>query len=231
MIAPLTEFAPDLWVGEGPVVSFYTFAYPTRMAAIRLKNNGLFIWSPIALTPALKSQIDSLGEVSCLISPNLLHHLYLGEWKAAYPQARLFASPGLRRRRKDLAFDDDLRDAPDPLWADEIDQVLLHGSFALTEAIFFHRSSRTAIFTDTLQNFPPDWFKGWRGVVARLDGLVAPNPGAPRELRASFLRRRLARKSFQRILDWGIERVLIAHGGCVKKDGEAFVRKAFSWLI
>jgi hypothetical protein len=44
-----------------------------------------------------------------------LHHLFLGEWKAAYPDARLFAAACLRRRRKDLAFDADLGDAPDPL--------------------------------------------------------------------------------------------------------------------
>ncbi len=44
---PLEEFAPGLWVAEGPVVSFYGFPYPTRMALIRLSDGGLFVWSPI----------------------------------------------------------------------------------------------------------------------------------------------------------------------------------------
>jgi len=229
----LRPFASDLWITEGPVINFGAgFAYPTRMAAIRLADGSLFIWSPVALNEELKAEIDALGRVACLVSPNLLHHLYLGEWKAAYPHARLIASPGLKRRcRNDLAFDDVLGEAPYPLWAGQIDQVLFHGSFAMIEAVFFHRASKTAIFADLIQNFRPGWFKGWRGVLARLAGIVAPDYGAPRDWRASFLRRRTARDSLNRILDWPIEKVLIAHGDCANKDGAGFVRRAFSWLI
>jgi hypothetical protein len=45
-------------------------------------------------------------------------------------------------------------------WASDIDQAVLHGSFALTEIVFFHLHSRTALFADLIQNFPRDWFKG-----------------------------------------------------------------------
>jgi hypothetical protein len=232
MAAPLQEFGPDIWVGEGPVVPFLGFAYPTRMAIVRLSDGGLFAWSPIAFSAELKQAVDDLGPVRFLISPNKLHHLFLGAWKQAYPQAGLYASPGLRDKRKDLAFDADLGDAPDPAWAGDIDQVVVHGSRFLTEVVFFHRASRTAIFTDLIENFPPDWFTGWRGVIARLDGIVAPHPGAPRELRASSLfRRRQARAALERILAWPIVRVLIAHGDPVMSDGAAFVRKAFGWLL
>ena len=226
----LLEFGPDIWTAEGPVVSFFGFRYPTRMAVIRLSHGGLFVWSPVALTEALKRDVDALGPVRAVISPNRLHHLYLPEWKSAYPRARLFASPGLRRKRKDLGFDADLGDRPDAEWAGDIDQVLVQGSF-LTEVEFFHRASRTAIFTDLIQNFPPGWFTGWRGVVARLDGICAPHPGAPREWRASFFNRGAARASLHKILSWPIERVLIAHGEPVGSDGAAFVRRAFAWLL
>jgi hypothetical protein len=101
----------------------------------------------------------------------------------------------------------------------------------LTEVVFFHGASGTAIFGDLIQNLPRDWFKGWRGVAARLDGICAPNPGAPREWRASFLNRRAARAALQRILAWPIERVLIAHGEPATADGGAYVRRAFGWLI
>jgi Domain of unknown function (DUF4336) len=227
----LRAFGPEIWIADGPAVPFFTFPYPTRAAVIRLAGGGLFVWSPIALTPALRAEVDALGPVEFLVSPNKIHHLYLGEWKAAYPAARLYASPGLRRRRKDLAFDAELGDAPDPAWADDIDQVLMRGSPALTEAVFFHRGSRTAIFADLIQNFPVGWPGGWRAVVARLDGIVAPHPGAPRELRASFLDRRAARAAIERVLAWPIERVLIAHGEPASADGAAFVRRAFAWLI
>lgn len=231
MGAALREFGPGIFVAEGPVVSFYGFPYPTRMALVRLSDGGLFIWSPITLSAALRDEVDGLGPVRYLISPNSIHHLFLGEWKSAYPAARLYASPGLRKKRRDLAFDADLGDSPEPEWAADIDQVPVLGSFVMTEVVFFHQASRTVIFADLIENLPRDWFKGWRGVIARLDGIVAPDPGAPREWRASFFNRRVARAALERILAWPIERVLIAHGEPAAADGKAFVRSAFAWLL
>ena len=71
------------------------------------------------------ASIDALGPVRYLVSPNALHHLFLAEWKAAYPAARLYASPRLRRKRKDLAFEATLAEAPEPEWAADIDQVVV----------------------------------------------------------------------------------------------------------
>jgi hypothetical protein len=200
------------------------------MVAIRLAGGGLFAWSPIALAPALKRAVDALGPVEQIVAPNALHHLFLEDWKRAYPEARLHAAPGLRRKRKDIAFDAELTDAPDPAWAGRIDQIVMRGSLALTEVVFFHRESRTVIFADLIQNLPAGWFRGWRDVVARLDGVTAANPGAPREWRASFLNRRAARACLERILAWPIEHVFIAHGELPIDDGAAFVRTAFRWL-
>jgi hypothetical protein len=49
------------------------------------------------------------------------------------------------------------------------------------------------VVADLIENLPADWFRGWRGWLARLDGITAPHPGAPREWRASFVDRRAAR--------------------------------------
>jgi len=231
MSEPLLPFGPEIWIAEGPVASFYGFPYPTRMAVIRLSDQSLFVWSPVALSDSLRVSIDALGPIRHLVSPNALHHLFLAEWKSAYPAARLYASPRLRRKRKDLTFDAELGDAPEPEWATDIDQVMMYGSLTLTEVVFFHRSSRTVLFADLIQNFPRDWFKGWRGVVARLGGIVAPHPGAPRDWRTSFLGRRAARAALNQILAWPIERVLIAHGDLPAAGGAAFVRSTFTWLL
>jgi hypothetical protein len=212
-------------------VSFYGFPYPTRMAVVPLSDGSLFVWSPIALSASLAREVDALGPVGHLVSPNPLHHLFLAEWKRAYPRSRTYAAVGLRKKRRDLAFDADLHDLPEPAWAADIDQVLVHGSIAMTEAVFFHRASRTAIFADLIENLPQDWFKGWRAAVARLGGILAPNPGAPRDWRLSFLDRRAARSALAGILAWPIERVLIAHGEPVTAGGAQFVRGAFSWLL
>ena len=227
----LQPFGPEIWIADGPVASFYGFPYSTRMAVIRLSDGSLFVWSPVALSTALRAAVDALGPVRYLVSPNALHHLFLAEWTSAYPEARLYASPRLRRKRRDLSFNAELGDAPESAWAGDIDQVVLHGSFALTEIVFFHRHSRTALFADLIQNFPRGWFKGWRGVVARLGGIVAPHPSAPSDWRSSFVNRRAARAALARVLAWPIERVVIAHGVLPTAGGAAFVRRAFTWLL
>lgn len=226
----LTPFGPEIWLAEGPVVSFFSFPYSTRMAVIRLSNGELFVWSPIALDDALRAEIDALGKVAHLVSPNKIHHLFLGEWKAAYSAARLYAAPGLIRRRPDLTFDAVLGDSPEPAWRNDIDQVALTGSIFMTEIVFFHRASHSALFADYLQNFPRDWFKGWRGCVARMDGLVQPDSSAPRELRLTYWNRRKGRRTLAHIMAWKPERVVVAHGEVVQGRGAEFIRHGFRWL-
>jgi len=86
------------------------------------------------------------------------------------------------------------------------------------------------IFTDLIQHFSPTWFTGWRGVVANLDLMTAPEPETPRKFRNTFVGRRAARAALRRILDWPAERVLMAHAPPVDSDGQAFIRRAFRWL-
>lgn len=225
----LCQFAPDIWTAEGPVISFHSFAYSTRMAVVKLSSGGLFIWSPVALSIDLKRAIDKVGQPCCLVAPNKLHHLFLCDWKIAYPDAQVYAPPDLKNKLKHLSFTE-LIDEPAPDWAADIDQVIFRGSMFLTEVVFFHRASQTAIFADLLQNFPREWFQGWRGVIARLGGIVEPHPGAPRDLRTSFLNRRAARLALGKILAWPIEQVIIAHGHLAMTEGKEFVRRGFDWL-
>jgi len=226
----LTPFGEDIWLADGPLVGVAGFHYPTRMAVIRLADGGLFIWSPTAISPDLRAAVDTLGEVKHIVAPNSLHHLSLGDWKAAYPAARLHAPPGLPAKRPDLPFDADLADTPPPDWAGQIDQVLVGGNLITTEAVFFHRASGTAIFTDLIQHFPPGWFTGWRALVARLDLMTAAQPEVPNKFRNAFVGRRAARAALRRILAWPTRKVIMAHAPPVETDGQAFIARTFRWL-
>jgi len=163
----LKPFAQEVWTADGPDVAIVGFHYPTRMAVIRLSGGRLFIWSPIKLTDALRTEVDAIGHVRHIIAPNSLHHLFLAEWKRAYPDSRLYAPPGLRRKRRDIVFDADLGDAPNPDWARAIDQVLMRGNLITTEVVFFHAGSGTVLFTDLLQQLPE---------IEPIDDLVDDDP-------------------------------------------------------
>ncbi len=230
-INALSEFGENIWTAEGPPVSFYGMPYPVRMTVIKLKNGDLFIHSPIAPDEELIKQVQALGRVKFLVSPNKIHHLYIGDWQKLFGQAKMYASPGLRKKRADLEFDADLQDKPELGWAQEIDQLIFDGSRVLREVVFFHHQSKTLILTDLIENFDPDWFGGWKNIMARLAGIVAPDGRAPIDYRLSFFgHKRQARKSVERMKLWQPENIIIAHGACYKDNGMAEMTRAFRWV-
>ena len=226
----LEEFGPSIYTADGPTVSFYGFPYPTRMAVVRLSDGNVWVWSPIALSDELVNSLTALGPVRHIVSPNKIHHLFLAEWVERWPAARLYAPPGLANRRRDLTFDEELGDQPNPAWAADIDQVIFHGSLAMEEVAFFHRASRTAIVCDLIQRHPEATMSGWKGMLMRLDGLVGKDGSTPREWRASFIGRRKAREAREKVLSWQPDRLLIAHGECAQSGATSVINHALGWI-
>ena len=228
----LKPFGHEIWIADGPIVTAAAgFHYPTRMAIVRLPQGRLFLWSPTALSDDLRAEVNALGTVSYLIAPNSLHHVFLGEWQQAYPAAKVYAPPGLREKRKDILFNGELADGPIADWSEDLDLVTVRGNLITTEVVFFHRASGTVLFTDLLQQFHPGWFKGWRASIARLDLMVAAEPSVPRKFRLAFTDRAAARESIRQVLAWPAEKVLIAHGDPITDDAQAYLRRAFEWLL
>ena len=226
----LHEFGASLFIAEGPTVSFYGFPYPTRMAVIRLSDGSAWVWSPVALNDELADAVESVGPVRFIVSPNKIHHLFLAEWAGRWPDARLYAPPGLAKKKPELRFDDELGDEADPAWATDMDQVIFHGSVAMEEVVFFHRQSRCAIVCDLIQRHSEAEMTGWKGRLMRLDSLVGEHGSTPREWRASFLRRGPARAAREKVLSWNPERLLIAHGKCAQSGARETIARSLSWI-
>jgi hypothetical protein len=219
-----------IWLVPGPTVQFLRIPYPTRMVVVRLASGGLWIWSPIALDETLQQEIDAIGPVRHLVTPNKIHHLFLQDWARAYPQAHLWAPPGLAGRRADLRFSGELRDEPEADWAADIDQVVVRGSFFMEEVLFFHRPSRTCLVGDLVQKHDTAGLSFWQAALMRLDGLVGERGSTPREWRATFLRRSTARAAIRRALDWSPLHLIIAHGTLPRDDGAKVLRESLAWL-
>ncbi|MDE1920536.1 MAG: DUF4336 domain-containing protein [Candidatus Omnitrophica bacterium] len=230
----LEKIDDALWLAEGEIVSFYGFPYPTRSVIVRLSGGDLWVWSPVKLTDELRGQIEGLGRVAHLVSPNKLHHLYLKSWKAAYPDAKLWGPQSTIRRHSGLEFCPALNDTTPCPWQPDIDQAWFRGSFFMDEVVFFHRSSATVIIADLIEAFSESFllkhWKWWQRPLATLDGIVLKKHQAPLEWRLSFLDRSPARAARARILSWSCKRVIMAHGQWQRSDGHAFLRSSFDWL-
>lgn len=210
---PLENVADNIWIAEGGTVNFYGFPYPTRAVIVRLADGGLWIWSPIKLSSELKADINQLGKPQHLVSPNKIHHLFLEDWHAAYPDARLWGPQSTIIKRSDLPFEEPLQETPPLAWNHEFEQVWFNGSPVMDEVVFFHRASRTAILADLSENFGKKFMQAnwahWQRWVARAGGIVEGRGYAPPDWRVTFFNRRATRIARDKALAWNPERVII----------------------
>jgi hypothetical protein len=201
---------------------------------IRLNDDSLFILSPIQLTPDIRVDIDTLGVVKYLVSPNHLHHLYMGDWSRAYPEAKLYASPRLASKRKDLTFYKTLfKDTPEPEWAGQIDQCIFgSGNGWLDEIVFFHRASRTVVFTDMIMDFDPAIFSSISRITTQWNQMYRHTPCGV-QLVHIFDRASL-QDALKTVRAWEPEYAIVAHSPwlCVegKKQVLDLLGSAFDWL-
>lgn len=235
MAAMLEPFGAELWVADGGTVSFNGFDYPTRMVVVRLAGGGLWLWSPIEMTAALADQVCALGPVRHIVSPNTLHFMFLKDWQRRFPDARVWATRGTIAKRREVRFAGALTDVAPSDWNGQIDQYLFTNSPFVEEVIFFHRASRTAIIADLSQTFSEAFLRShwpwWLRVVARRSKMVEGWGHPPIDYRISFRRRATARPKVRSLIEQQPQRVVVAHGELIRSDGEAFLRRAFSWLL
>lgn len=225
MSASLVPLAQDIWTTASSQV-FLGMDVGSRMTVVRLASGFLLVHSPLRPTDAIRRELSALGEVRFIIAPNKYHHLYAGEFAAAFPDARLYGAPGLAEKRKDLRFHGTLSDEPEAFWEDSLNQHVFQGIPAVNEVVFFHPVSRTVIFTDLVFNFSSDLTPGQK-LFALLDG-VYEKTAVSRLTRYILLGdRKKARLSADKILEWDFDRVVLAHKDVVHDGGYDAVRKAF----
>jgi len=147
----MEPIADGVWT-EARRLRFAGVETGTRMTVVRLSDGGLFVHSPIPLRGGTREAVDALGPVKAVVAPSLFHHLSVGAWIQAYPDAVVCACPGLERKRRDLAWQRVLGDEPEKEWRGEIDQVFFGARSLENEVVFFHRASRTLICADMIFN-------------------------------------------------------------------------------
>jgi hypothetical protein len=224
---PLTSLAPGLWVATRPLL-LAVGDIGTRMTVVRLPSGGLFLHSPVRLDEPTRRALDAIGPVRCVVAPSKVHHFYVGDYRAAYPEARLYAAPGLPEKRKDLRFDAVIGEAPPPEWEGVLDHTLFRGAPLMNEVVFLHRPSRTLILTDLAFNM----VQAPRGRARLFCWVVGAGRrlGPHRIIRFGIRDRAAAHESVQRILQWDFDRVVVTHGEVLASGGKRAFAEGFAYL-
>lgn len=219
----LTEFGEGLWYAEGEI-RFFGVRLMTRMTVVALPGNGLALISPLPPRAPVIAALAGLGEVRHLIAPNKIHNQGLPGMHEAFHKARIWAAPGLPERVPDLPYAGVLEDGPHPDWAPVMDQRLTRGNAFFSEAVFFHRASKTLIVTDLVENISDATVKGGLGKVAakagHIFGRALPSP----EFRMYTTDAEAAAAGLDAIAAWPFERILMAHGDLITENA----REVFS---
>jgi hypothetical protein len=205
--------------------------FTTRMTVVRLENSDLFLHSPIAFVERLATEIQTLGTVRHLVSPNQFHYAHIGEWQKVFPGAVAWASPGVRQRARvrhvDVRFDRDLEAEPPEEWRRELDQTFVPGGI-FKEFVFFHKASRTLILTDTIINLELDKLtEPWR-TATKLSGMYHPRGQIFFGMRLPLLlQMKKAKATIRKIQSWQPERIVLSHGRCFDANAHEVLCRIF----
>jgi len=180
----LTPAATGVYIACRP---FYwnTIDVGGRMTVIELatpqgsnERPDLLIHSPVCLDDELKDAIDKLGNVRHVVSPNYEHVKYAKMWGELYPDAYMWACPGMMDLEPDVRWSGEIPygcrppdfegsgadNRPKEMWNwSEVQPFHVDaevnpftGKPFFNEVVFYHSKSRTLLTTDIYWNYPGD---------------------------------------------------------------------------
>ena len=102
------------------------------------------------------------------------------------------------------------------------------------EVAFFHRSSKTLILVDLLENIGDDYrykagllLQFWWKYIFRMWN----NPKAAPEYQMGWGNKNVVKNGLNKILSWDAERVIIAHGENIEKNVNTILSKAWKRVL
>src|SRR5262245_2022519 len=126
------QLARDLWcIDHDFRIAFANVG--TRTTLVRMPDGSLLVHSPGPATAAELEAVRALGTVTSLVAPNLMHHLFVPRWAKAFPEALIYAAPGLRERVAALRVDEVLGDEPPRAWNSAVRTHVVRGAPSVNE--------------------------------------------------------------------------------------------------
>lgn len=224
----LRQLAPSLWVDEVPF-KLIGINFGNRMTIIRLKDGTLWLHSPTRFNVTTQQTIKKEGEIHYLVTPSLMHNLFVMKWKKEEPQAQLFSPEKAKRVEADNKLDEISEQAINQCFKEEISCIPIHGIPTIQEYAFIHHDSKTLILTDLAFNFGNE-AKGWSKLFLKLYG--AYNKFGPTiTIRALIKDKAAFKESLNIILEKEFERIIVSHGHVIEENGKQIFREAFKRFI
>lgn len=223
-----------------------------RGTIVRLQSGALAVFSPVALTEDVKRKVAELGEVRYITALDAEHHIFLGPWHQAYPNAHVLGPetlPEKRERQKNEAVPFAFvfrKSKPIETISSEFDAEFeweYVPAHANKEIVFHHKPTRSLITADLLFNLPAteqyskSAVDATSGLWTKLFGTFTSTQGNALGQRRAIWYALGARdrtgfaQSAARINAWDFERIIPCHGDVIEGQGKAVFQKLFGWHL
>ena len=221
----LKQYGENIWALRTPL-PMGGMDITTQMVIIRLPDQSLALISPVAIDGETKKEIDDLGEVRHIISPNNFHHMFAGDVKSLYPSANYWCSEELKNRVKGLPDSNNLHELPLDFWQGQMETVRVSSKHLADEIAFYHKESKTLILTDLLQKMSGE-LSFMSKLFALING-VRDRAAVSRLYKLMVKDKNEFRESLSEILKWDFETALLAHNCNLEDGAKTEVESAFS---
>ncbi|KAK2754408.1 hypothetical protein FQN54_007052 [Arachnomyces sp. PD_36] len=252
----IRKLLPDIVTMSTPFARFGYLKFGGRGTIVRMQSGALSVFSPVALTPEVKTTVESLGgNVKYIAAPDMEHHIFLTPWKEAYPNAEIIAPEGLREKREqnpetkglDFAHIFTTQKNKEAIKVSEefdaeFETEYVH-SHPSKDLVFLHKPSKTLIEADMLFNLPATEQYSKTGVAADsgfLTRMIMPlqSTKAPATWHQRFLWYIISAKdqkgfaeSAKRIDKWDFDRLIPCHGDVIETGAKDVFRRVFAWYL
>ena len=255
----IRRITPSILTCSTPFLRFGRVKIGGRGTIVKLADNSLAVFSPVALTANVKTQMqEQLGStnVKYLTALDQEHHIFLESWHKEWPQARIIAPetlPDLRDKQGyfklpaenlrlvkkeesgkgvsvDSTFDAEF----------DVEYVPAHGN---KELVFNHKPTGTLIEADFMFNLPATeqhsrtGESATGGFLTRL--FVALNSTQGSAIWQKWFiwyaisagDRNGYGESVKRIAKWDFDRIVPCHGDVIESGGKGIFEKVMGWYL
>lgn len=250
-VTVLNRVTPTILTFSSPFMRFGRIKIGGRATVVKLATGNTAIFSPVALTKSVKSEVEALGPIKYIIASDQEHHIFLEEWHKAYPEAKVLGPDSLPEYRQKQGY----FAIPDPRWlsAKKGENVSVDADFdkefdiayvpahANKELVFNHRPTKTLIEADLLFNLPATEQFSKSG-VSPTSGFLTNLFVSINNVKSVWQQRFLwyaasasdrpdFNKSIGVIEKWDFDRIIPCHGDVIETGGKAIFQRVFKWHL
>ncbi|TFK41499.1 hypothetical protein BDQ12DRAFT_599583 [Crucibulum laeve] len=232
----IREVAKGIWTFSRPFSRFGVIPFGGRSTAIQLNNGGVWVLASTPLDTETKSKLEELGPVKYIVGADAVHHMFLGQYKEAYPGAKLVAPEAALERLDDksLQFDGAWgRDPPNTVYGfeDDVKHCYFSG-FKNKDIAFFHPTSKSLIEADLLLNLPAT--EQYSKSKSSGKSFYNLNPISWLHPRIVWLLgddKAAMRRDVKTVSGWDFTRIIPCHGDVIENDGKKAWEEVYKFYL